>query len=68
MRRTGIRAALAAALLALLLAPGVGRAELSPAIQKELQSSTYVYIASTRKSGQLGQPAEIWFMYHDGAV
>jgi len=68
MRRIGTRAAFAVVLLALLLAPGAGRAELSPAIQEQLQSSTYVYIASTRKSGQLGAPAEIWFMYRDGAV
>jgi len=27
-----------------------------------------VYISSTRKDGTLSQPAEIWFIVHDGAV
>ena len=27
-----------------------------------------MYIASTRKDGKLGKPAEIWFLYHNGAV
>ena len=44
------------------------RAALSAEITSALQSSKYVYIASTRKSGALSKPAEIWFMYRDGAV
>jgi hypothetical protein len=27
-----------------------------------------VYISSTRKDGSLSKPAEIWFMFRDGAV
>lgn len=41
---------------------------LSAEQQKALESSKYVYIQSTRADGSLGKPAEIWFMYHDGAV
>ncbi len=37
-------------------------------MQKALESSKFVYISSTRKSGNLGAPAEIWFVFHDGAV
>jgi hypothetical protein len=37
-------------------------------LQTALKTSTYVYIASNRKDDSFGQPAEIWFMYHQGAV
>jgi hypothetical protein len=43
-------------------------AELAPAIQAELAHSKYAYIATTRKDGSLGKAAEIWFLYHNGAV
>jgi len=42
--------------------------ELSAAVKDQLATSKYVYIASQRKNGDFGKPAEIWFMYHDGAV
>jgi hypothetical protein len=61
-------AALFTLLSLLLLAAPPARAGLSPQLEKALQSSQYVYIQSTRKSGELGAPAEIWFFYHDGAV
>jgi hypothetical protein len=51
-----------------LCAAGNGAAALSDSLQHDLATSKYVYIASTRKGGQLGKPAEIWFLYHDGAV
>jgi hypothetical protein len=51
-----------------LLASAGYAAELSADVAKQLESSTYVYIASTRKTGSLGKPAEIWFLYHRGAV
>jgi len=41
---------------------------LSPELQKALESSKYVYVQSTRQDGELGKAAEIWFMYHNGAV
>ncbi len=41
---------------------------LAPEIKEALKSSKYIYIASTRKDGSLGKPAEIWFMYHQGAL
>lgn len=43
-------------------------AEFSAELEEALKTSRYAYIASERKSGDLGQPAEIWYMYHDGAV
>ena len=48
---------------------GISDASGLPAeIESALGSSKYVYIASTRKDGSLGKPAEIWFLYHNGAV
>lgn len=41
---------------------------LSPELQKALESSKYVYVQSTRENGELGKAAEIWFLYHNGAV
>jgi hypothetical protein len=57
-----------ALLLALFLLPYAAVADLSPDLRKALENSKYVYISSTRKDGSFSQPAEIWFMYHDGAV
>jgi hypothetical protein len=57
-----------AALLIALLLPWPAPGALSPDIQKALESSQFVYISSTRKDGNLSRPAEIWYMYHDGAV
>lgn len=68
MMRAAVRIGLTAAVMALLLAPAPGRGELGPELKKQLETSTYVYISSTRKDGNLGAPAEIWFMYRDGAV
>jgi hypothetical protein len=42
--------------------------ELPASVKDKLASSTYVYISSQRKDGHFGKPAEIWFMYDDGAV
>jgi hypothetical protein len=55
-------------LLALLLLPWPSSAALSPDLQKALENSKFVYISSTRKNGTLSTPAEIWFIFHDGAV
>lgn len=57
-----------AALLLCLLLPWPAPGALSPDIQKALESGQFVYISSTRKDGSLSRPAEIWYMYHDGAV
>jgi hypothetical protein len=59
---------LAITLLAATLSASGARAELSDEIKSALASSKYVYIASTRKNGNLGKPAEIWFLYRNGAV
>lgn len=48
--------------------PSIQTAVLTSEIQDALHSSKYVYIASTRKDGSWGKPAEIWFMYHQGAM
>ncbi len=64
------RSSLVAALvLAATLATGTAHAtELPAAVRDQLASATYVYIATQRKDGTFGKPAEIWFMWHDGAV
>ena len=59
---------LAVAIVALLLVPLAAPAELPPAVRQALDEAPYVYISSTRKDGALGRPAEIWFMWHEGAV
>jgi hypothetical protein len=33
-----------------------------------LQEKRFIYISSTRKDGNLSKPAEMWFLYHQGAV
>jgi len=54
------------ALLALTL-PSLALAA-SAEVESKLDTAKYVYVASTRKSGALGKPSEIWFMHHGGAV
>ena len=51
-----------------LFAVPANSSSLSPELQKALESSKYVYIQSTRANGSLSKAAEIWFMYHKGAV
>jgi hypothetical protein len=69
MWREKIRNATAGALVVLALCSGSARAgDLSVEIKSALASSKYVYISSTRKDGKLSKPAEIWFLYHNGAV
>jgi len=59
---------LALALLSTILSAPCAHAELSAEIKSALAASKYVYIASTRKSGSLGKPAEIWFLFQNGSV
>ena len=71
LRRAGRLAAGLACLLGGILVFGLPRpatAELSPELQQALDTSTYVYIQSERKSGAFGSKAEIWFLHHAGAV
>ena len=58
-----------AVLAATLTLAGVASATELPAdVRDKLASSTYVYISTQRKDGSFGKPAEIWYMWHDGAV
>jgi hypothetical protein len=61
-----------AVIAALLLATTSGAASattgLAPDVEHALATGTYVYIATERKGGGFGTPAEIWFMWDDGAV
>lgn len=72
MRHVWASAVLAGSLLTLsgllLVSQPVSAAELSAELEQALTTSRYAYIATERKSGDLGSPAEIWYMYHDGAV
>ncbi|MGE3497173.1 MAG: hypothetical protein AB7N53_04705 [Candidatus Binatia bacterium] len=65
MRRARVTAAL---WLAALLIPLTALADLPAALQRDLENAKHVYISSTRKDGSLSRPAEIWFLWHDGAV
>jgi hypothetical protein len=66
------RDALKLLVLALLTATCTRRPSLAGApagsLEEQLASSTYVYIATQRKDGSFGKPAEIWFLHHEGAV
>ena len=69
MRKLRFVMALASAVvMAALLGTSVAAGDLPANVKTELANSKYVYIATTRKDGKLGKPAEIWFMYHNGAV
>jgi hypothetical protein len=68
MRRSSTRIIVVSALLLAAVAAAAAAADLSPAIKADLANSKYIYVATTRKSGALGKPAEIWFLYHNGAV
>lgn len=63
-----MRAVVAALVVAGMLAAPRDAAGLDPALDRALATSTYVYVASERKGGTFGTPAEIWFMWDDGAV
>jgi len=67
-QRKPLAGVLALALLSTTLIASPAHAELSAEVKTALATSKYVYIASTRKNGSLGKPAEIWFLYHQGAV
>ncbi len=56
------------AVVAAALASVACAGELPADVKSALETSKYVYISSTRKDGSLGKPAEIWFLYHKGAV
>jgi hypothetical protein len=56
------------AVVAAALSSAARAAELPADVKTALENSKYVYISSTRKDGSFGKPAEIWFMYHNGAV
>jgi len=43
-------------------------AGLPPELDKALRESKFVYIQSERKSGSLGTPSEIWFLFENGSV
>jgi hypothetical protein len=56
------------AVVAAALSSAARAAELPADVKSALETSKYVYISSTRKDGSLSKPAEIWFLYHNGAV
>ena len=68
--RKRMRAGLWAGLLLIpLLVPATPSwSTISSELEQQLESAKYVYISSTRQDGSLGAKAEIWFMYHGGAV
>lgn len=67
MIRTVIRSTLAL-VATLAVAATAAATELPADVREKLASSTYVYVATQRKDGSFGKPAEIWYMWEDGAV
>jgi hypothetical protein len=59
---------LAAALVVALVRPASADVALAPEVVRALEQSPYVYIATERKDGSFSPPAEIWFMWDQGAV
>src|SRR5438876_3627290 len=68
MRRSRLSMLVALVLLTAFARAEARATELPAAVRDQLASATYVYIATQRKDGSFGKPAEIWFMWHDGAV
>lgn len=72
IKRLGAFAVALALAFGLLLTTGCRPAHadsaLTEAQRDDLANSRYVYISSQRKGGNFGSPAEIWFLFHDGAV
>jgi hypothetical protein len=66
--RTRQGPAVAALLLGLVLPALDAAAGISAGVEKQLREAKYVYVSSQRKDGSFGQPAEIWFFFHQGAV
>ncbi len=60
--------ALAVALVSTGLRPAAADVPLAPETIRALEQSPYVYIATQRKDGTFSPPAEIWFMWDQGAV
>jgi hypothetical protein len=63
-----MRALLATIVVVAATATPIRAASVAPDLERALADSTYVYIATQRKDGTFSSPAEIWFMWHDGAV
>src|SRR5688500_6866814 len=59
---------LAAALVVALVRPAFADVALAPEVVRALEQSPSVYIATQRKDGGFSPPAEIWFMWDQGAV
>src|SRR5262249_24410346 len=64
-RATSVVASVVAVAVAVVSAHAT---ELPANVREQLESAKYVYIATQRKDGSYGKAAEIWFLYHDGAV
>lgn len=67
-----VRALVSIALIAALALSGVRPAAadvtLAPEVIRALEQSPYVYVATQRKDGTFSPPAEIWFMWDQGAI
>lgn len=53
---------------ALVVAVSANARTLPTDVQDKLAVAKYVYISSERKSGEWSDPAEIWFLWDQGAV
>lgn len=51
-----------------LMATPIDAGTFSPATQKLLESSSYIYVATERSNGELGSFSPIWFYYDQGKI
>lgn len=66
--RMSVSIAFAAVLALCGVRPAGADVTLAPAVIRALEESPYVYVATQRKDGTFSPPAEIWFMWDQGAV
>lgn len=67
MRPSDAGRALVPAVLAVLLAAPMCRAGFTPEVQRALETSKHLYVASERADGSLSKISPVWFMY-DGTT
>ncbi len=51
-----------------LMAVPTAAGNFPPATERLLESSSYIYVASERKNGELGSFSPIWFAYDQGKI
>lgn len=66
--RVGAAVAFVAILALSGVRPATADVAFAPEVIRALEQSPYVYVSTQRKDGTFSPPAEIWFMWDQGAV